>query len=232
MDDVKGLCERTVADDEGYDLVSRAEVLRVLRRLGEQDADLALYGAEDNARAREYGEAAMTRACCAVAIMPAATALTAAQARIRELEAQVTAYEAARSAEPVAVEARTAPIPVAVVLAAEAKLRAHPTPEAPMSDLTEEEIARAICAAEGLDPDNVWSEGGTFWEDYLPQARAVIALVLPAIERARVEERERAAKIAESCGDTWSGSRCVEQAVQEAAADEKAAEIAAAIRKG
>lgn len=33
-------------------------------------------------------------------IREAATALTAAQARIRELEAQVTAYEAARSAEP------------------------------------------------------------------------------------------------------------------------------------
>ena len=52
------------------DLVSRAEVLSVLKRLGNQDADLALYGAEDNARAREYGEAAMARACCAVAIMP------------------------------------------------------------------------------------------------------------------------------------------------------------------
>lgn len=38
---------------------------------------------------------------------------------------------AARSAEPVAAgEARTGPIPVAVVLAAEAKFRAHPTPEA------------------------------------------------------------------------------------------------------
>ena len=54
------------------DLVRRGDVLRVLRTLAGQDADLALYGAEDNARAREYGEAAMTRACCAVAIMPAA----------------------------------------------------------------------------------------------------------------------------------------------------------------
>jgi len=61
------------ATAEAGDLVSRAEVIRVLRRLGGQDADLALYGAEDNARAREYGEAAMTRACCAIAIMPAAS---------------------------------------------------------------------------------------------------------------------------------------------------------------
>ncbi len=55
------------------DLVSRAEVLRVIRSLGNQDADLALYGAADNARAREYGEAAAIRACCAIALMPSAT---------------------------------------------------------------------------------------------------------------------------------------------------------------
>ena len=56
------------------DLVSRAEVIRVIRTLGDQDADLALYGAADNARAREYGEAAATRACCAIALMPRALA--------------------------------------------------------------------------------------------------------------------------------------------------------------
>lgn len=55
------------------DLVSRAEVLRVIRSLGAQDADLAMYGAADNARAREYGEAAATRACCAIALMPPAS---------------------------------------------------------------------------------------------------------------------------------------------------------------
>lgn len=55
------------------DLLSRAEVLRVIRSLGEQDADLAMYGAADNARAREYGEAAATRACCAIALMPPAS---------------------------------------------------------------------------------------------------------------------------------------------------------------
>ncbi len=57
-------------EENATDLVSRAEVLRVIRTLGEQDADLALYGAADNARAREYGEAAATRACCAIALMP------------------------------------------------------------------------------------------------------------------------------------------------------------------
>lgn len=50
------------------------------------------------------------------------------------------------------------------------------------------------------------------------------------IARAILAERERAAKIAESCGDTWSNSRDVDVALQEAAVDEKVAEIAAAIR--
>lgn len=75
---------KLLADLRSGDLVSRAEVLRVLKRLGGQDADLALYGAEDNARAREYGEAAMTRACCAVAIMPASPDLSASLAEMIE----------------------------------------------------------------------------------------------------------------------------------------------------
>lgn len=66
------------------DLVSRAEVLRIIRRLGDQDADLALYGAEDNARAREYGEAAATRACCAIALMPSHAPMAA-----REIRAEI-----------------------------------------------------------------------------------------------------------------------------------------------
>lgn len=73
--------ERDRLKVERDDLVSRAEVLRVLRRLGDQDADLALYGAEDNARAREYGEAAMTRARCAVAIMPSSAGMSEAELR-------------------------------------------------------------------------------------------------------------------------------------------------------
>lgn len=56
------------------------------------DAPIWLDAEEANAWADGYNAAAAE----------AATALTAAQARIRELEAQVTAYEAARSAEPVA----------------------------------------------------------------------------------------------------------------------------------
>lgn len=76
------------------DLVSRAEVIRVIRTLGDQDADLALYGAADNARAREYGEAAATRACCAIALMPRALAKAASEpaggdvVREREIAAQ------------------------------------------------------------------------------------------------------------------------------------------------
>jgi hypothetical protein len=70
------------------DLLSRAEVLRVIRSLGAQDADLAMYGAADNARAREYGEAAATRACCAVALMPAASP-SPAPAAMEELVARL-----------------------------------------------------------------------------------------------------------------------------------------------
>lgn len=69
--------EAQLAAAREADLVSRAEVIDILRRLGDQDADLALYGAADNARAREYGEAAATRACCAIALMPAALASAA-----------------------------------------------------------------------------------------------------------------------------------------------------------
>lgn len=74
------LAKPAAGGDVADDLVSRAEVLRVIRALGDQDADLALYGAADNARAREYGEAAATRACCAIALMPAALSSSAGPA--------------------------------------------------------------------------------------------------------------------------------------------------------
>jgi len=79
------------------DLVSRAEVLRVIRSLGAQDADLAMYGAADNARAREYGEAAATRACCAIALMPPASP-SPAPAAVEELVARLR--EAAKHSDP------------------------------------------------------------------------------------------------------------------------------------
>ncbi len=74
VSDAVAAWNRRAAEAASADVVSRAEVLRVIRRLGDQDADLALYGAEDNARAREYGDAAATRACCAIALMPSALA--------------------------------------------------------------------------------------------------------------------------------------------------------------
>lgn len=75
----------------------------------------------------------------------------------------ITAYESARSAEPVA------------------------------SEIGEEEIARAIREELGVD----WPYSGH--EYLLDAARAVLALVLPAIERARVEERERAETAVAHC---------------------------------
>jgi len=45
-----------------------------------------------------------------------------------------------------------------------------------------------------------------------------------------IEGRDAAAETAKNCGDTWSGSRDVEVCLQEAAADQKCAEIVEAIR--
>jgi hypothetical protein len=56
------------------------------------------------------------------------------------------------------------------------------------------------------------------------------ALIASAIRETENAAYERAAATAENAGGTWSGSRCVEQAIQEAAIDDKASEIAAAIR--
>lgn len=51
-----------------------------------------------------------------------------------------------------------------------------------------------------------------------------------AIMAERAAERERCAKVADDAGGTFSNSRDMMQAVQEAAADAKCIEIAAAIR--
>ena len=104
-----------------------------------------------------------------------------------------------------------------------------------MSDITEEEIARAIFASHAFQPvSGPWVEGSNrvAQQHARDAARAVLAIIQPALERARRAERERCAKVAESHGDTWTNSRCVETALQEAAADIQASSIAAAIRKG
>lgn len=57
-----------------------------------------------------------------------------------------------------------------------------------MSDITEEEIARAIVAARNLPAGSDIN-----WDAFRRDARAVLALLQPALERARREERERLA---------------------------------------
>jgi hypothetical protein len=65
-----------------------------------------------------------------------------------------------------------------------------------------------------------------------PSVEAKIALTLAVVDqRAYRRGIEEAAKVAKSFGDTWSNSRDVEVAVQEAAVDEKVEEIATAIRQ-
>ena len=100
-----------------------------------------------------------------------------------------------------------------------------------MSELSEEEIARAIHRAyyeagrqiapgfpgDYLNPANKFSDEGIAYERLLFQARAVLALLHPALERARREGLEAAAQYLEACDDY--GDR------------HKAAEIRA-IRKG
>ncbi|WP_141653114.1 hypothetical protein [Phenylobacterium immobile] len=76
--------ERHPVEQCRNDVVSRAEVVRILRELGATHADLAIYGEADSARNRESAEAAFTLARCAVALMPPAftpanTAAVAAQ---------------------------------------------------------------------------------------------------------------------------------------------------------
>ena len=56
------------------------------------------------------------------------------------------------------------------------------------------------------------------------------ALIATAIRKAEDAAYERAATRAEDAGGAWSGTRCVQQAIQEAAIDDKALEIADAIR--
>lgn len=54
------------------DLLRRQDVIDMLARLANHEADTALYGEPDNARQREASEAALTNARVAVALMPAA----------------------------------------------------------------------------------------------------------------------------------------------------------------
>ena len=89
------------------------------------------------------------------------------------------------------------------------------------SDITEEEIARALVEFQfpgcGEDEATVAS--------HLPMARAVLAIVHPALERARVEERERCLAIVnaqtpdwvkERSGPYWDGYR---EAMEDASDD-------------
>jgi hypothetical protein len=60
-------------DARDDDLLRRGDVIAMLKRLADQHADLALYGAPENARNRDAHEAAITRVRCAVALMDAVT---------------------------------------------------------------------------------------------------------------------------------------------------------------
>lgn len=101
-----------------------------------------------------------------------------------------------------------------------------------MSEIDEETIARAILHEEyGCAPEDV----PNLYGKALATARLVMALVLPAIERARVEERERCAKKAEAInfGPPEGGTMSAEYRDGHSdGTDVAQALIAAAIRKG
>ena len=116
-----------------------------------------------------------------------------------------------------------------------------------MSDITEEEIARAIhkglyeagrqiapgFPGDYLNPSNKFSEQGIAYVRLMHQARAVLALLQPALERARREERERCAVIAEDhdglpCRSLLTGQR---QEDYDCGQIDASTSIAAAIRK-
>jgi hypothetical protein len=67
-----------------------------------------------------------------------------------------------------------------------------------MSEIGEEEIARALMLARGGCAVTDWreSEWNPNVAQALAEARAALALLQPALERARREERERCAQIA------------------------------------
>ena len=103
-----------------------------------------------------------------------------------------------------------------------------------LADITEEEIARAIRDAQHMPPPCDHPQCDCGWDcerealsvaAYTEAARAVLSLVLPAIERARVEERERAVL---ACEDQMPATQDMES-TEICEALERAA---AAIRKG
>jgi hypothetical protein len=62
------------------------------------------------------------------------------------------------------------------------------------------------------------------------EAADAITRLMRERRQARLDALEDAARLAEAAGHTWSGTRVVEQALQEAAVDDKCVEIAAEIR--
>jgi hypothetical protein len=53
-----------------------------------------------------------------------------------------------------------------------------------VTDAIDEAMARAICAAGGIDPDALNGAAGVVWKLYLPDARAARSAHLAALERA------------------------------------------------
>jgi hypothetical protein len=80
--------------------------------------------------------------------------------------------------------------------------------------VTEEEIARAMSIVDGNHPDACSNdeEEQPMWELYLDDARAVLALLQPALAKAVEAERDRCAKVAEdiSFGPPEGGTMSVE----------------------
>lgn len=110
-----------------------------------------------------------------------------------------------------------------------------------MSEIDEETIARAIAPEAWADDLPIPTRGDVLEfharrQESCRKARAVLALVLPAIERARVEERERAAELAESISQAqaagWYQNPSPSGCGGGIAASNTGFFIAAAIRKG
>lgn len=81
-------------------------------------------------------------------------------------------------------------------------------------------------------PRSVMEEARTVWNDLLEHGyfvHAIPASPAAAIARALLARDKRAAGIARAAGNTWSGTRDVERACQEAVVDSKCEEIAEAI---
>jgi hypothetical protein len=74
------------ADEPALDTVSRADVLRICKELGEIELDYILEGLPENARTREAAEAMSVRIRTAVSIMPSSNATPHASIAGRLLE--------------------------------------------------------------------------------------------------------------------------------------------------